>query len=78
MADDQSFIVPSVATPEAVALALVQAVMRVEGKRFGKGYDDSPDRKYILDTYAECLVAVRNPESRAPSEPLVIETRNAT
>ena len=67
MTEDQMFSVPIISTPEAVALALTQAVIRSEGMKIGKGYSDSADRKYILDAYAECLEAVRNPAARPKS-----------
>jgi hypothetical protein len=44
------------ATPEGAALILLQIVASVEGKEFGFG---KADRKWILDTYTECLQAVR-------------------
>jgi hypothetical protein len=65
MADPIFTAPPNVATPESVALALLQAVMKVEGKNLTKGFDDSADRKYLLDTYAECLRAVQNPRSES-------------
>lgn len=61
--ENQLFTVPPVATQEAVALALLQAVMRAEHKELNNGFADSADRKYILSTYAECLRAVKNPGS---------------
>ena len=67
MAEDQIFVVPIVSTPEAVALALTQAVMRTEGMKIVKGYSDSADHKYILDIYAECREAVRTPTARPKS-----------
>jgi hypothetical protein len=27
------------------------------------------DRKWILDTYAECLLTIRNPQARMPARP---------
>ena len=40
-------------SPEHVAYELMTGILRVEGKI------NSADRKLILDTYAECLDAVR-------------------
>lgn len=67
MQEEQIFTVPNVATPEAVALALTNAVARLEGKIFVKGAPASADRKWLLDTYAECLAAVKNPGGRLDS-----------
>ena len=50
---------PPDATPEAVALALVNAIKRLENKRFVSQDDPAADRKWLLDTYAECLSAVK-------------------
>ncbi|ACT58030.1 hypothetical protein [Hirschia baltica] len=48
-------------SPEQVAFKLLEKIMRSENK--GVGFNDSgpnrADRIYILDTYAECLIAVR-------------------
>lgn len=51
-------------SPEHVALELLRVIQAVEGKGISHGYSDSADRKWILDTYAECLLAVRNPSAR--------------
>jgi hypothetical protein len=50
-------------TPESVALDLLEKVAAVERKVF---YSDqnAADRKWILDTYAECVTAVRAPNTR--------------
>lgn len=52
-------------SPEAVALELYEQVIKCEGKAFGPpntswnpGYS-AADRKWILDTYAECLEATK-------------------
>ena len=50
---------PPHATPEAVALALVNAIKRMEKKRFVNQDDPRADRKWLLDTYAECLALVK-------------------
>ncbi len=41
---------------EIVALALLRQVAQLEGKTTGA---IEPDRKWLLDTYAECLAAAR-------------------
>jgi len=38
---------------EAIALALLQMILRAEGK------EDSADRRWILSTYRQCLGAVK-------------------
>lgn len=49
-------------SPEHVAYRLMRDIANVEGKLLTKS-DKSPervaDRKWILDTYAECLGAIR-------------------
>lgn len=60
MQENEMFTVPPVSTPEAVALALLQAVIRIEGKKLTKGFGESADRKWLLDTYAECLTATKD------------------
>lgn len=44
-------------TPESVALELFHKVVSAERA----DNPVPPEKKYILDTYAECLLAVRNP-----------------
>jgi hypothetical protein len=48
---------------EYVAYLLLLHLANIEGKSFEKG-DKAPLRKWLLDTYAECLTAVSNPEGR--------------
>jgi hypothetical protein len=65
MLDERQLLtVPTVSTPEAVALALFQAIVRAEGKSFDPERQGSADRKWILDTYAECLNTIQNPAHR--------------
>ncbi len=64
-------------TPEQVAYKLMHDIAAIEGKALltatgvpgaapsGRGGKELPDRKWLLDTYAECLLAVRNPDSRS-------------
>jgi len=52
-------------SPETIAYWLLTHVAKAEGKALGsniKGVDT--DRKWILDTYAECIQAVRTPDKR--------------
>lgn len=52
-------------TPEYVAYQLMQDVMRAEGKALYSGDKvEKADRKYLLDTYAECIYAVMQPWKR--------------
>jgi hypothetical protein len=50
-------------SPEHVAYTLMVDVMRAESKTIAKGDLkagwSTADRKYLLDTYAECLLAAR-------------------
>jgi hypothetical protein len=54
-------------TPEAITLQLMHLIATAESKDFhppasqGKA---TPDRAWILKTYAECLECVRNPNAR--------------
>lgn len=47
-------------TPEFVAYKLMERIADVEGQSLTRAGKDKPaTRKWILDTYAECLDAVR-------------------
>lgn len=47
-------------SPEHVAYRLLRDIAGVEGKAKGPGYTMAEaDRKWILDTYAECLDTVK-------------------
>lgn len=47
-------------TPEHVAYRLMERIADVEGMTLSRSGKDKPaTRKWILDTYAECLDAVR-------------------
>ena len=64
------------ASPEAVALKLLQTVMDAEHRGadenlISQGRQTLADRPYILDTYAECLRAVTDPNSRVDREALI-------
>jgi hypothetical protein len=58
MTDDVKISTPSC---EAVALELMKIVAATEDKFIPGGYggETTANRKYILDTYGECLRAVR-------------------
>ncbi len=43
-------------SPQAVAFAMLEAMAMNEGKPLGTG--KSPDKKWLLETYKECLSAV--------------------
>lgn len=49
-------------SPEHVALKLYQQIADLEADALRRG--DGLTRKWILDTFAECLETVRNPERR--------------
>lgn len=51
---------------EQVAYKLFERVAAVENKRLFHTNEvaDVADRKWILDTYAECLLAVKSPSTR--------------
>jgi hypothetical protein len=52
-------------TPEHIAYGLLSIIARVEGKSLTAGSaGTNPDRKWILDTFAECMEATKNPETR--------------
>lgn len=56
-------------SPEQVALKLFEMVAKVEERKLYVDRSDrsggAADRKYILDTYAECLLAVTVPSGRS-------------
>ncbi len=60
MADEKA-VQTSETSSEEVAFKLMGHIQHVEGQK-GSGIKD---RKSILDLYAECLLAVRNPAARA-------------
>jgi hypothetical protein len=66
MKESQIIHIPSDASEGAVALTLLQLIVCAEGKRFDSfcGAGALVDKKWILDTYAECLLASRNPIDR--------------
>lgn len=49
---------------EAVALRLFYEVARAEGKDTAKTGGERADRRWVLDAYAECLLAVKSPAGR--------------
>lgn len=54
-------------SPEHVAFQLLNTIASIEGIKLYGGDSKSADRKWVLDTYAECLNAVRNPGGRTSS-----------
>ncbi len=49
-------------SPEQVAYTLLELIAYAEGKLLsGSPQGKAPDRKWILETYAECLRVVREP-----------------
>ena len=61
MADKMMATLIGGASPQEVAFKLFERVLTVEGKHTGAGGrpgdTDYADRKYLLDTFAECLHA---------------------
>ena len=55
--DDNSSVRISGDSPEAVALSLLHEVSKIEEKYFSSKIGD--DRKWLLDTYVECLRATK-------------------
>ena len=53
-------------TPEQVAYRLLQHVANVEDRSLNGGDDKTTDRKYILTTYYECLMAVKGVNPNRP------------
>lgn len=53
-------------SPEQIAFKLLTAIAHVEGKNASGVYggNEKADRKWLLDTYAECLEAVRGYRDR--------------
>jgi hypothetical protein len=50
-------------SPEQVAFKLLTIIAASEKKAINTG-GATADRKWLLDTYAECLLAVKNPSGR--------------
>jgi hypothetical protein len=52
-------------TPEHIAYVLLGVVARAEQRSLNKTDTGAvPDRKWLLDTFAECMRAVENPDKR--------------
>jgi hypothetical protein len=49
-------------SPQHVAYQLFRHIAAVEGKSFNAGKSEAANRKWILDTYAECLRTVLDPQ----------------
>jgi hypothetical protein len=48
-------------SPQHIAYQLFQHIVAVEGKSLASGRPGTANRKWILDTYAECLRTVYDP-----------------
>jgi hypothetical protein len=60
MADTNTTVHIGENSPEQVAYRLLQDVMNAEGRSiFRTEKREQVDRKYLLDTYVECLKAVK-------------------
>jgi hypothetical protein len=66
MADTPVVIHQGENSPEQVAYELLKTIASNEGKtlRGSPTANASAERKWLLDTYAECLLAVRAPQER--------------
>ena len=52
-------------SPEEVAYKLLRTIASNEGKLLGSAVTKATaDRKWLLDTYAECILAVTQPQVR--------------
>jgi hypothetical protein len=55
-------------TPEHIAYVLLMVVARAEQKALNKTDTGAvPDRKWLLDAFAECMQAVKEPNKRLGS-----------
>jgi hypothetical protein len=71
MADQPPVIHIGENSPEQVALKLVEVLSRLERKALYASNDrdkDVADRKWLLDTYAECLTAVKGYRSLSKND----------
>ncbi|MGL4966141.1 MAG: hypothetical protein ACRC67_33280 [Inquilinus sp.] len=62
MADQTVQVRLADSSAEEVAYRLLERIATIEKKNFSGGWDTGetvPDRKWILDTYAECLEAAK-------------------
>jgi hypothetical protein len=53
---------------QAVAFALLNMIVRAEGKLGEEGGVKDADRAWLLDTYAECLMAVSGERAVEPGD----------
>jgi hypothetical protein len=66
--DDNTNLKPVGGYPEEIAFSLMELIANVEGKQLqghivGSEKRTAPDRKWILDCYAECLATARGHRS---------------
>ncbi|MBL9062138.1 hypothetical protein [Tabrizicola sp.] len=59
MADTNTVVHIGENSPEQVALKLVHQLASMEGRDLFSHGKNVPDKKWLLDTYAECLHAVK-------------------
>jgi hypothetical protein len=62
---DQTVVHIGENSPEYVALQLLRTIAGIENKPLNSS--SGVDRKWVLDTFAECLNAVQNPTGRLSS-----------
>ena len=63
---DQTIVRIGENSPEQVAFKLMEIIAIAEGKAIKT--PSKTDRKWLLDTYAECLRTVREPQGRGSIE----------
>jgi hypothetical protein len=75
VSDERPVIQAAHNTPEQVALTLFHIIARVEGKSLDW---NGADREWILDTYAECIRTIRQPQTRGtlPGVPHISVSRH--
>lgn len=56
---DQAVVHIGENSPEQVAYRLTRDIMIAENRQLGEGGKARVDRKWLLDTYGECLQAVK-------------------
>ena len=62
---DTSIVYTGESSPESVAYKLFLHIAAAEKKFVVSSDRNNADRNWILDAYAECLLAVRNPSGRS-------------
>ena len=72
MSDQRPVIQAAHNTPEQVVLALFHMIANVERRAMhheATGDGESADRDWILNTYSECILTIREPQARLGTPP---------